>query len=169
LGIVFPADRGFGTDYGPDAEPARRFDRFKLYYVGESYGDWPITHVSKLRAFDRPWWSFVYGECTPPPDGGCLPPLEIQDWSACVRFLARYPGHLESFPFRGAKAAWVPSAGSFEVYTGRTTVVIFADDHRRQVGRALLNVRADMLPNHLKPPAPGAIRGHLRCQRKYTD
>jgi hypothetical protein len=157
------------TSSDVDLEAARRFDGFRLYWAGERFRRVPVTDISWFRAFGRRWWSFIYGDCEPPAgEGGCAPPFEIQDWSACVRYLDVYPGNPEAFPFRGAKAAWIPTAGSFEVYTGRTTVVIFANSRRtaKRVGRGLRGIRATEVPERLPRPARGSLHGDLRCQRR---
>lgn len=154
-------------DYDSDLTPAREFERFRLFYAGERFEGLEVTHVLTSRDWGWKSWAFIYGDCVPPPGGSCAPPLEVQDWSICVRFPKLYPGHVRTFPFRGAKAAWVPTAGSFEVYTGKTAAVIFADDRHfaKRAGRALLDVRETTIPKRLAPPKRGSLRGHLACQR----
>jgi hypothetical protein len=153
-----------------DLGPASGFDQFRLYYPGESVGGLQLASVEHDRQFGKPVWYFGYSNCQAPDpeDPDCDFPLEIQNWSACTRFLARYPGKQRAFRFRGAKAAWNRFGGSFEVYTGRTTVVIFDDDgHEEDVGKALREVGATTVPSRLRRPAPGSLKGKLRCQRKW--
>jgi hypothetical protein len=55
-----------------------------------------------------------------------------------------------------------------EIFTGRTTVVIFAthENVARSTARQLRNVRQAQPPSLLPPPVPGSLRGKLPCQRK---
>lgn len=144
-----------------DLASAEEFDhshRWHLFYSGDPFHGWRLTDVERWRAFRRPVWSFFYGEDS----------LEIQNWNVCVRFLARYPGHPKAFDFHGAKAARIRSAGSFEVYTGRTTVVIFGERPLdRRAGAVLRRIGRSHPPQRLRPPVKGSLRGKLRCQRKY--
>src|SRR6266540_4479423 len=102
------------ADSGRSLEAARKFDGFRLYYAGKSFEDSSLSDVSSYRDFGHRWWSFIYEHCTPI---SCDETFEIQDWSICTRYPARYPGHLRAHRFRGAKAMWNPYAGAFEVYT----------------------------------------------------
>ena len=142
---------------------------FTLYYLDDSYNGLPLTFadfssgsgtgLSRAR-------SFIYGDCTPPVggDGGCAPPIEIQNWSICTRFprLYRYPRSApRTSPLRGAQS--LPAGGGLDIYTGRTTVVIFGEDGRA-ISAALRRVADDVAPETLPPPAPGALEGELPCQ-----
>lgn len=157
---------------GVDLEPAKRFDGFRLYYGGDSFEELPLTDVDRDKQFGNPRWVFIYGDCEPEPDDpepSCWLPLQVHNHTICDRFPARYPSDLKIFNFHGAKAARNPYAGSFEVYTGRTTVVIFTDGtvNRKAVAEALRPVRAESVPERLRPPAKGSLRGELRCQRRW--
>ena len=149
---------GCGDGATPGLSAAKRFDGFKLYYLGKSFHGLRLTDVS--RGPGRRAWSFIYGSCNPG-DGeqpGCAPPLEVQDWSACERHLALHRGReLKPSEFRGAKAI-----GHHEIYTGRTTVVIFGGSD--QAARALRPVGSKTARPRLKPPVDGALQGRLPCQ-----
>lgn len=147
---------------------ARSFEGYTLYYAGESFeGDdlgFAGLGPGSGRGVDRAW-SFIYGDCTPPEgEGGCAPPLEIQNWSICARFPALYrqPAPRTS-PLGGAQALRI-GGGGLDVYTGRTTVVIFGGDGSSVVP-LLRRVSDGVAPTALPPPAPGALEGKLPCQR----
>lgn len=56
----------------------------------------------------------------------------------------------------------------FEVFTGRTTVVILGTrgSYVRTAARELRDVRQAQRPALLPPPAPGSLRGDLPCRGK---
>lgn len=146
---------------------ARSFHAFTLYYAGDSFaghdlrfaGLGPGSGSGLGRA-----WSFIYGDCTPPAgEGGCSPPLEIQNWSICARFPALYgPPAPPTSTLDGAETLRI-GGGGLDVYTGRTTVAIFGGDGTSVVP-LLRRVSDDASPEALPPPAPGALAGKLPCQ-----
>jgi hypothetical protein len=150
-----------GGDGSPDLQGAEKFDTYRLYYLGKSLRGLQLSDI--VRGSGRGphrSWSFIYGTCDPDPDEGCAPPLEVQNASACVR----YPALLgvqrsELAPFRGA----VRANEGVEIYTGRTTVVIFGRD-RSDALRALRPVGSSGTVKRFPPPARGTIeRGKLPC------
>jgi hypothetical protein len=150
-------------------DQARSFDDYTLYYLGESYRGLPLTSAGLGPGSGnglRRSWSFIYGDCTPPAgsDGGCAPPLEVQNWSICTRFPALYPGPTpNTSPMHGAET--LPAGGGLDVYTGETTVVIFGRDKPAAV-RSLTRVEDETLPGELPAPAAGSLEGRLSCQAK---
>jgi len=147
----------------------KEFDAYRVYYAGEEVGGVSLEQVEEeergreeVQSTD---WNFYYGDCTPPAgEGGCAPPLQIQNASSCRRWAGLYQDKPRLFDFRGAKAAW--TGGNLEVYTGRTTVVIYAF-HRRFVkaaARRLRDVHQANRQSLLPPPAPGSLWGNLPCQ-----
>jgi hypothetical protein len=150
------------------------FDAYHVYYAGFEVAGLPLEQVIKSEVRKQGKrssnWDLIYGDCTPPPtgEGGCGLPLDIQNWSTCLRWAAAYPGKPHLFDFRGAKAAWVPTAGSLEIYTGRTTVVIFARTPfvAKSAARLMRDVNQVQAPSHLPPPFPGSLYGKLPCQGK---
>jgi hypothetical protein len=136
---------------------------FETYSVGPSINGRPLTYTER-RCGAGPvaarvnYLAYIYGDCSiRPGESGCRPPLEIQTWPACQRFLAKYSFRSKPLPHRflstGGGAEVVEfsfAAGSrIEVYTKASTVVIFAADR----DRALEAV--DMLRHeeNQKPPA----------------
>jgi hypothetical protein len=154
-------------------DEAKSFAEYRLYYLGAAYGDLPLTYAELgpgsgegiRRAFD-----FIYGSCTPSgDDGGCAPPLDVQNWSICTRFPALYPGPTpETDPLHGAQTH--PAGGGLDVYTGRTTVVIFGQgSHKPEIVQSLRRVADGVKPRRLPPPAPGALEGKLPCQQDRLE
>ena len=102
--------------------------------------------------------------------------VEVQSWPACERNAGSYtypPGYEPAArPFlsiRGVPAQLYEDDTRLEVYTGRTTVVIFASSRVRAVraARVLRSARGQrpiVRPKErLRPPAPGAMEDRLRC------
>ena len=156
-----------------ELDAARSFDEYTLYYVGDSYDDLPLTFAGLGPGSGegvRRAWSFGYGDCEPPEgEGGCPLPLEVQNWSICTRFPALYPGQTpKTRSVHGAET--LRAGGGLDVYTGRTTVVIFGQgDDKAQVVEDLRPVAGGSEPNLLPPPGPGALEGKLPCQRGPLD
>jgi hypothetical protein len=148
---------------------ARSFNDHTLYYLGSSFHGLPLTFAGLGPGSGtqrRRAWDFIYGDCTPPDgdEASCAPPLDVQNWSICTRFPALYPGPTpETSLMHGAET--LPAGGGLDVYTGRTTVVIFGGN-KPQVIRSLTRVSDDVRPDALPPPAPGSLEGKLPCQAR---
>jgi hypothetical protein len=150
---------------------AKSFSDHTLYYLGGSFRGLPLTFAglgSGSGTERRRAWDFIYGDCTPSGgDEGCAPPLDVQNWSICTRFPALYPGPTpKTSPAHGAET--LPAGGGLDVYTGRTTVVIFGE-HKSAVIRSLTRVRDDVTPDTLPPPAPDSLEGKLPCQAQLLE
>lgn len=164
----------------PDLNAAKAFHRYPVYWAGAEMEGLPLESIDDYSAFeDRApsGWSLLYGSCelegTDHPS--CAPPLQIQVSSACERWAGQQNEKGDLFRFRGATAVWrggLPAkgggeveAGPLEVFTGRTTVVIFAG--RRKVAfsaaRRLRTVHQSR-PSTLPSPAAGSLWGKLPCQ-----
>lgn len=168
---------------------ARKFNPYRLYYAGEKVNGLQLTGISDARAGRWTYWDFNHGTCELPSglfaDGGCSLPLSIQNWSTCDRWAnlfarsrnshglldprkAKAAPNRRLFDFRGAKATGGEGGSELEIFTGRTTVVIFA--HKRDVAesaaRQLRDVRQGRMRWLLPPPAPGSLQGKLPCQRQ---
>ncbi len=161
---------------------AQAFDAYRLYYSGSEVAGLPLEAVTQGRATNRHarqqggraiYWTFIYGDCTPPPtEGGCAPPLEVQIWSACVRSFSSIKfrkRHL--YGFRGAKATG--GGGRFEIspmeiFTSRTTIVIFSNEKPliKTAARELREVHQAQTASRLPRPARGSLKERLPCQRK---
>ena len=160
-----------GESGSPDLQSAKDFHGFRLYYVGSAFHGLPLTDVLSVpgRGGRVRTWSFIYGSCDPGgglfDEGGCAPPLEVQNWSICQRYPALYgKDRPTSRAFRGALLANSPP----EIYTGRTTVVVFGEK-RAGVLRALRPVASPAAGNQFPPPALGALDGKLPCQHRLKN
>lgn len=154
----------------------RKFDAFTVYYAGENVAGLPLTSVSggqwrRGGLWRSPGPTFGYGHCRLPSglfaEGGCGLPLEIQNWSRCSRWPGQYPHGRRPrvFDFHGAKAA--SAGGGLEIFTGRTTVVVFGSHSDIEaVARRLRDVRQADPPMRLPRSAPGSLWGNWPCQRK---
>lgn len=169
---------GYAAASAPDLSEVEAFDAYRVYYAGPEVNGIPLEGAGKSREDEIPRlgersaiWDLSYGTCTPPPDGGCSLPIDVQNWSTCHRWAAMYSYKLHFFKFRGARAAWVPTAGGLEIYTGRTTVVIFGYTRRliMAAARQLRAVGQTEPPSLLPPPAPGTMQGKLHCQRAWEE
>jgi hypothetical protein len=86
---------GCSSGGGPDIESAASFERFPLYWLGESFEGWDVSSISGLED-SASAVVLVYGTCTP--DGGlepsCTPPLQIQIFPLCFHIdaVALHPG-----------------------------------------------------------------------------
>jgi hypothetical protein len=152
---------------------AERFREYRVYHLGEAFREQPLTAVPRGRdaVKRRPTFSFIYGDCEPAP---CAADYEIQNYAACSRNLAVYPRGSKPRPvptIRGAAVYRVPDRGRFdslEVYTGRTTLVVFAPSYRgaRRAVKAVRSADGKVtVDDPIPPPARGSLRGRLRCPR----
>jgi hypothetical protein len=167
---------GCGTDGdgAPSLGEVKKFDVYRVYYAGAEVAGLPLEDIE-----GEDWqedgrsigWNFYYGDCDPPSglfaEGGCQPPLQIQNYSSCRRWASLFSSKSDMFDFRGAKAARERGRG-FEVFTGRTTVVIYGTRGRfvKSAARQLRDVRQTDRPSLLPPPAPGTLWGKRPCQDK---
>jgi len=146
------------------------FDDHPLYFAGDRVEGHQLVAVLR-RSDTAEFVSFVYGDCAPADDMGCAPPIEIQIWPACRRYLALYGSSpadqvMERSSVRGVPAAVFDDGTRLELQTGRSTIVVFADT-RARLARIALSLRSldarvargDALP----APATGALEGGLGC------
>jgi hypothetical protein len=143
-------------------QDAEDFRAFPLYYVGDSFQGLPLTAVirgsgrSPIRS-----WTFIYGSCEAKSDQGCAPPLEIQNESICTRYPAIFGKRApELAPFRGARVA----RGSAELYTGRTTLVIYGQEKLHALAALRPVGVSEATSGRFPPPTHRALEGRLPCQ-----
>lgn len=179
-----------------DAEEATNF---RFYSLGREFDGLEPTQVMRICQPPYPgepvranYVRYIYGNCDPLaglPKGtidgaGCAPPITIETWPACERALTDY----ESAPGvplqraalgqrRGAPAFTFDGGARLEIYTGKSTVVLFSGNAER-LKRAVASIRAedpsapigppsasgaDAASGDLPEPAQGAMNGDLRC------
>jgi hypothetical protein len=167
---------GCGAEDHLSLSEVKRFDARPVYYAGEEVAGLPLEDVEGEQwqeVAQLMGWNFYYGDCDPPSglfaEGGCELPLQIQNYSTCRRWASLLSDKSEIFDFRGAKAtgSGIGIEAPVEIFTGRTTVVIFAGKRSvaRSAARQLRTIR-EARPSRLPPPVPGSLWGELPCQRK---
>jgi hypothetical protein len=178
----------FGTVYAlgandPEADSAEVTAQatYEVYWLGRSFEGLKLTGT--FRRLEKPgpgekfgadFTTYLYGTCKPRgSDGGCALPLEIQSWAACKRNLSVYSVTPDGRPLphkrttiRGVPAAIFEDGLRLEVYTGKTTVVLFgySGPQLRRAANVMRSVSGKVGPGDpLPPPAPGALTGGLSC------
>lgn len=142
-------------------QEARDFKQFPLYWLGETSQSLALTNIRVatpergIPTEDRV--DFIYGTCTPPPDGGCPYPLSIVIQPLCFAPPERFTGvkREDTFDFRGAKALWLHD--HLRIWTGDTAIAIFGYPRERIEQAAehiapLGNVAVVMTDAQLPPP-----------------
>lgn len=172
---------GCGED-GPTLSEVKEFDAYPLYYAGDEIAGNELDRISGADDWqDIPdqrsvGFTFFYGTCDSTADGpfddsGCAPPAQIQVSSTCRRWASTFHRRRDLYDFRGAKATGgkggLEGGSPIEIFTGRTTVVIWSRDRNllETAARELRHIRAAR-PQSLPPPVPGSLWGKLPCQRK---
>jgi hypothetical protein len=179
-GIAAAVTAGALLASGSQAPPPQGPNDFQVYFLGKQFEKLTVTR--RLRRLDKRtapqeyranYVSYIYGTCALDGDAGCAPPIEVQNWPTCERNPTTYrltpkgdPVPHTNLTIRGAPAALFEDGLRLEIYTGRTTVVIFGND-AAQVRRAtdvLQSVDGTIKPRQkLPPPDPGAIDGKIKC------
>jgi hypothetical protein len=129
------------------------------FWLGPSFAGHPLVAHTESGVF-------VYGDCEPPPgEGGCAPPLQVQDRTTCER----NPVGLDIvrrrlYRLRGHGIAAVYERGTVDVYSGRTTTTVFArtDALAARAVKALRR-RGQARPRPLRSPHfPPAVLRELK-------
>lgn len=143
LCALVAAPSALGREGGKDLEPG------ELFWFGPYFAGLQVTHASAYPAK-----SFIYGDCEPEGDGGCSPPVQVQNWTSCER----NPVGLDSVPYevylvRGGGLAAAYASTWVDVGTGGQTVAVFANEVEI-VGAALreMRPRSHSAPQPLPPP-----------------
>jgi hypothetical protein len=129
------------------------------FWLGQSFAGYPLVAHTESHAF-------VYGSCQPPHgEGGCQPPLTLEDRSTCQR----NPVALDVVPrrlyrLRGHGIAAVYDRGNIDVYADHTTTTAAARGDRL-VARAVKAIRrrGQARPRALRAPVfPPAVLRELK-------
>jgi hypothetical protein len=189
-----PPEDGWTPTYNDEALPCtgpKQPVNFQTLSAGSSVNGLPLTYTERRCGGGAPavrtnYLSYIYGDCEIAEGAtGCQPPLEIQNWPACQRFLAKYsfrgepPPHRELARQDGAEVVEFNFGidKRLEVYTETTTVVIFATERRLAVEAVEMLRNEDKgqppatHPDELEdqdsgwlgPPANGSMEGDLQC------
>jgi hypothetical protein len=174
---------------GPEVAGAlrslRSYRRFTVYHPGTAASRLPLTgldsglvppaYENKPRRIPppiSPRFSFIYGSCKPPPgsEGGCSPPLSVQNSEVCAVNPNSYGLHQRALTkrIRGVPVLSKERGRSLELFTRDTTITVSANS-RDVAARAIANLRSldgRIGPRtKLPPPTPAALKGQLRCKR----
>jgi hypothetical protein len=117
------------------------------WWLGWEFEGLPLTYSDQGH--------FVYGDCDPGPgEGGCAPPLEVQNRSACDR----NPVAIDIAPrvlhrLRGGGVVALYGGAAADVMTGRSSITIYAYT-KAQVKRAVIALRRrrEHTPRRMAPP-----------------
>lgn len=159
---------GDGDDTGRGGwtiEDARQFEGFSLYWLGDSYEGLPLTEIIRYRhdpetpipakeAEDTV--IFIYGSCTPPREGGCVPPLSLSMEPCRIK----PPGHFsprmrlgEPFEVRGA-LVWNIGGDHFRIWTRDVSIAIFTEPASQMDVANQLRLVTEGPEGALKPLGP---------------
>lgn len=148
---------------------AKEFKRYRLYHLGSSFEGLPLSAAPDSGggpATGNPAVDFFYGTCDPSggvfDEAGCTPPLSVQIWSACERYIRGLDVPYRSLKLRGVPAADVNGDIRVELQTGDVTIVIFASklDQALRAANALRSLDGRIKPGQdLPPPVNGALSG----------
>jgi hypothetical protein len=135
------------------------------FWVGPSFQNMPAARHAENPSVP----TFIYGKCLPAPQGGCLPPLQIQNWHLRKRHPSRYVRAIRCVrgTIKRVPAAVFQTTGGLEVYAGRTVVFIVAREPANVLAaaRALRPYGATRSPVRLAAPPAGVPKALRRCRR----
>lgn len=157
--LRYPPEEECDDTRGADcpAPAGRAAARAKRFWLGDEFEGLSLTHDEDGL--------FVYGDCDPGPgEGGCSPPLQVQNKTACER----NPVGIDLPPrrlFRLRDGGIVSDySDGFDVLAGRSGFTVFAN-RRKQARRALgaLRPRGAAAPVRLeRPQLPFAVLLELK-------
>jgi hypothetical protein len=128
------------------------------FWLGQSFAGHPLVAHTESDAL-------VYGNCHATSDGGCQPPLTLQDRTTCERNVVGLdvvPRRI--YRLRGHGIAAVYERGTIDAGTGHTTTTVSAqgDALARRATRAMRR-RGQARPRPLSAPVyPPAVLGELK-------
>lgn len=182
-----------------DFAKASTFEGFELFAPGATFKGVPLVAVTRVLGEPNPripedlkprranWVNFIYasGCAAQGADVGCERMAQVQVWPACERNRSVYARALRTGDveivmtnIRSAPAAYFENEQMLEVYSGDSTIVLFADNtddlfalaesvasvNSAKLGRSHVNPR-DALP----PPAAGSLNGQLGCSGRESS
>jgi hypothetical protein len=159
------------ADDGIELEGAREFKAYPLYWLGERFEKWELSHV-ELRPSG--FSTFVYGDCTPRGDDHptCSPPLQLQIQPLCAHLevVARAP-IWQHRQVRGAPVGTIDSAPV--LFSSKAQIKVYRGEGsdaglRMRALRALRSIN-DVEPvvgadEPIPPPARGVLAGERHCR-----
>jgi hypothetical protein len=156
----------------PDLEAAREFDRFPIYWLGESFEGHDLSRLSGLED-DATAVGLVYGTCDVGGEyhSSCLPPLQLQIFPLCHHLdtVAINPAW-KTRKVRGAPVGYLDGP---VLFTRRVYVKVFRGEgsDRSTALRALEQLHSlnDVEPvitrrGQIPGPSPGVLEGESFCK-----
>lgn len=154
-----------------DLGAARDFDAYPLYWTGERFEEWDVSHI-ELR--EDGFSTVAYGTCTPPhnvDEPSCTPPVQIQIQPLCSHLSAVTRAPIwKHRRIRGAPVGTIDSAPVLLSRRAQVKVYRGEDTDEAAPGRVLRALRS---LNRVEPvvgadeqiPAPPAavLTGARRC------
>lgn len=144
-----------------DLGPAKRFRPFTVFHAGMTFAGLPMSSDGSydVRDYHRgDPVTFSYGQCTPSGEHqNCNPPVVIANYPVC-RFPVPKPSPRSTNIIRGVRVDVYYDYGVFdsvEIRTGKTAVVIHAEDPREalRIVRRLRAANTDLgVADRLPPP-----------------
>jgi hypothetical protein len=127
---------------GAAAAPASALDR---WWLGKEFERLPLTHEERGL--------FVYGDCDPEPDGGCPPPLQVQNDTTCGRNPVALDVAAQRLHRLRGGGIVADYGDGIDLLTGGSTVTVFSTPAReRRAVRAVRPRRAGEPPPQLRRP-----------------
>jgi hypothetical protein len=159
-----------------DLEAARDFDAYPLYWAGERFEEWDVSHI-ELR--EGGFSTIVYGTCTPPHDldePSCTPPMQIQVQPLCAQLSAVTRAPIwKRRRIRGAPVGTIDGAPVLLTRGAQVKVYRGEDADEDAPGRVLEALRSlngvepVVGPDDEIPAAPAAVlSGARRCYARRT-
>ena len=155
-------------DTRSDLENARKFNAYPLYWPGDRFETWSLTHVDVENA---QFVFLVYGDCDASGDSGCAPPLQLQISGLCNHLdqVAENPiwrrRRIRDAPvgfFDGAPVMFTNHV-QIRVYRGKGSDPDVELRALRSL-RSLNRLRPVLGPSDPVPaPAPGVLEGTAGC------
>ncbi|HEU5263125.1 MAG TPA: hypothetical protein VFU34_00705 [Gaiellaceae bacterium] len=156
-----------GNDVDAELEAARAYDELPLYWVGDEFEGFELSHVSTGGMAV----GFVYGTCEISGDHGCPPPLQIQIFPLCFHLdVATVNDRWQRRELRSAPVGVLDSAPV--MFTQRTQIKVYRGQGSTP-GLAIRTLQAlrslnDVPPRigrvgPIPPPAPGVLEGTAPC------
>jgi hypothetical protein len=155
----------------PDVDAAAEFERFPIYWLGESFEGHELEHISELGE-TNPGVTIVYGTCDHSGfNGGCAPTLQLQEMPLCFHLDTATRNPIwRTREIRGAPVG--SQDGALVLFTRTRQIKVYRGEgsNRGMPMRALETLRSlnDVEPvlaagGPFPPPAPGVLEGDVPC------
>jgi hypothetical protein len=145
---------------------AETFPYYPIYWVGHTFGSYPLTAVDGQKGYSPTIGDSVYyGDCVRQPSvlggGSCMLPLQVT--TVIYRLHSNKTlGPQRNTVIRGVPAVVYDEGRSIELYSGRQAIDVFSDTlvHAMRAARALRTLNAP-------GSAVGALPGPVYCPGLY--